>query len=137
MSTNTLQADIEAALTAKTVAVVGLSANPARPSFEVAAYLQQVGYRVIPVNPGHAEILGERCYPSLLEIPEPVQLVDVFRRPDLTVPIAQDAVTIGAACLWLQLGVINEAAAQIARAAGLRVVMDRCTKVEHAKRQGL
>ena len=132
---NTLQTDIDAALAAKTVAVVGLSANPARPSYEVAAYLQQVGYRIIPVNPGHTEILGERCYSSLVEIPEPVQLVDVFRRPEATVPIAQDAVTIGAQCLWLQLGVINEAAAQIARAAGLRVVMDRCTKVEHAKRQ--
>ncbi|MGI9325593.1 MAG: CoA-binding protein [Pseudomonadales bacterium] len=125
--------DIELALAAQTIAVVGLSANPARPSFEVAEYLQRAGYRVIPVNPNESEILGERCYRSLMDIPETVQLVDVFRQPDAVPAIAKQAVAIGARCLWLQLGVISEVGAQIAIDGGLRVVMDRCTKIEHAR----
>lgn len=126
--------DIELALAAQTIAVVGLSANPARPSFEVAEYLQRAGYRVIPVNPNESEILGERCYKSLLDIPEPVALVDVFRQSDAVPQIAEQAVAIGAQCLWLQLGVISERGAQIALDGGVRVVMDRCTKIEHAQR---
>lgn len=124
---------MQRALSVATIAVVGLSANPARPSHEVAAYLQQAGYRIIPVNPGESRILGETCYPSLRDIPEPVQLVDVFRNADAVPAIAEDAVAIGAACLWLQLGVISERGAEIAQAGGLDVVMDRCTKIEHAR----
>ncbi|MGC9220260.1 MAG: CoA-binding protein [Solirubrobacteraceae bacterium] len=117
---------------AHTVAVVGLSANPSRASHSVAAYLQQHGYRVIPVNPNEVEVLGERSYPSLLDIGEPVDIVDVFRRPEVLVPIARDAVSIGARALWGQFGVVSLQAAQIAREGGLEVVMDRCLKVEHA-----
>lgn len=121
------------ALAVDRIAIVGLSPNPARPSNEVAVYLQNAGYRIVPVNPGQSEILGERCYPSLLEIPEPPPLVDVFRASDAVPAIARDAVAIGARCLWLQLGVISEEGAQIALAGGLSVVMDRCTKIEHAQ----
>jgi predicted CoA-binding protein len=124
---------MRAALAVDRIAIVGLSPNPARPSNEVAVYLQQAGYRIVPVNPGQSEILGERCYPSLLEIPEPPPLVDVFRASDAVPGIARDAVAIGAQCLWLQLGVISEEGAQIALAGGLNVVMDRCTKIEHAR----
>lgn len=116
-----------------TIAVVGLSPKPQRPSHGVAQYLQAHGYRVIPVNPGHETILGEASYPDLRSIPEPVDMVDVFRRPDQVAAVVEDAVAIGAPSLWLQLGVIDEAAAQRARDAGLTVVMDRCLKIEHAR----
>ena len=116
-----------------TVAVVGLSADWFRPSYFAAKYLQQHGYRVIPVNPRYPEILGERCYASLREIPIKVDIVDCFRRSEDIPPIAGDAVAIGAKVLWMQIGVINEAAAAPARAAGLEVVMDRCVKIEHAR----
>jgi predicted CoA-binding protein len=115
------------------VAIVGLSAEWHRPSFFVAKYLQQHGFRVIPVNPRYETILGERCYARLEDIPEPVDMVDVFRRSADVGPIVDSAIAIGAKCLWQQIGVTNEAAAAKARAAGLDVVMDRCVKIEHAR----
>ena len=117
----------------RTVAVVGLSPEWHRPSHFVAKYLQQHGYRIIPVNPRSAEILGERCYASLLEIPERVDMVDVFRRTADVLPIAQQAVQIKARCLWQQIGVLNLEADKLARDAGLDSVMDRCVKIEHAR----
>ena len=117
----------------RTVAVVGLSAEWHRPSNFVAKYLQQHGYRVIPVNPRYTEVLGERCYANLTDIAEPVDMVDVFRRSDDVLPIAQAAVRIGAKCLWQQIGVINRDADAFASAAGLDSVMDRCVKIEHAR----
>ena len=108
-----------------TIAVVGLSADWYRPSYFAAKYMQEHGFKIIPVNPKYDEILGEKCYPNLKAIPEPVDIVDVFRKPDDCVPIAQDAVAIGAKVLWLQLGVVNEEAARVAEAGGLEVVMDR------------
>ena len=117
----------------KTIAVVGLSANWNRPSYFAAKYLQGYGYRVIPVNPRYEEVLGERCYPSLTDIEEPVDVVDVFRRAKDVPPIVEDAIKIGAKVLWLQLGIIHEEAAQRARDAGLDVVMNRCMKIEHAR----
>lgn len=121
--------------TCRTVAVVGLSAEWHRPSFFVAKYLQQHGYRVIPVNPRYAgtEILGEKVVASLDDITEPVDLVDVFRRSEDVGPIAQQAIRIGAKCLWQQIGVANAEADAAARAAGLDSVMNRCTKIEHAR----
>jgi predicted CoA-binding protein len=115
---------------ANTIAVVGLSDDPSKTSHQVSAAMQQKGYRIIPVNPNADEILGEKCYPSLRDIPEPVDIVNVFRRPEHTPPIAEDAVAIGAKALWLQLGIVNEEAARIANEGGLTVVMDRCIKVE-------
>lgn len=117
----------------RTVAVVGMSANPDRPSNRVAKYLMDHGYTVIPVNPGPDEILGQKCYPDLASVPVKIDLIDVFRKADDVLPIAREAIRIGARCLWLQLGVINEEAAELAAAAGLDVVMDRCTKIEHAR----
>jgi predicted CoA-binding protein len=121
--------------TCRTVAVVGLSAEWHRPSFFVAKYLQQHGYRVLPVNPRYAgqEILGETVFASLADIGTPVDLVDVFRRTDDVLPIAQQAVAIGAKCLWQQIGVVNAEADALACAAGLDSVMDRCVKIEHAR----
>ena len=116
-----------------TIAVVGLSADTQRPSHEVAQYLQEHGFRIVPVNPKYTEVLGETCYPDLPSIPFPVDLVDVFRKPQDCVPIARDAVAIGARALWLQLGVSNKEAQRIAAAAGLTVVADRCVKIEHAR----
>jgi predicted CoA-binding protein len=117
----------------RTVAVVGLSPEWHRPSHFAAKYLQQHGYRIIPVNPRSAEILGERCYASLLEIPERVDMVDVFRRTADVLPVAQQAVQIKARCLWQQIGVLNLEADKLARDAGLDSVMDRCVKIEHAR----
>jgi predicted CoA-binding protein len=119
--------------TNRVIAVVGLSADWFRPSYFAAKYMQEHGYRVIPVNPRYEEILGERCYASLLDIPEPVAIVDVFRRTEDVLPIAQQAVQIGARVLWQQLGVLNLEADALARAAGLDTVMDRCVKIEHAR----
>lgn len=118
---------------AKTIAVVGLSADWFRPSFFAAKYMQEHGYRVIPVNPKYPEILGEKCYRSLRDIPEKVDIVDVFRKTTDVPPIADDAIAIGAKVLWQQLGVKNEAAAAKAQAAGLETVMDRCVKIEHGR----
>ena len=125
---------IRRALAGKTIAVVGLSSDPARPSYGVARYLQRQGYRIIPVNPNEQKVLGEQAYPSLREVPVPVDVVDVFRRPDAVPEIVEDAIAIGAPVLWLQQGVIHPQAAARAQAAGLAVVMDRCMKVEHAYR---
>jgi uncharacterized protein len=122
--------------TAKTIAIVGLSSNELRASHFVGYYLKRHGYRVIPVNPRETEILGEKCYPSLLDIPDPVDVVDVFRTPDALPGIARDAVAIGAGCLWCQFGVINLEGAKIAEDGGVTVIMDRCLKVEHARYAG-
>ena len=119
---------------AKTIAVVGLSANPRRPSYGVALYLQRAGYRIIPVNPNVEEVLGERAYPSLREIPQPVDVVDVFRRSEFVGPIVDDAIAIKASAVWLQDGVSDEAAAARARASGLDVVMDDCMMRRHSQR---
>lgn len=118
------------------IAVVGLSPKTNRPSNQVARYLQQAGYRVIPVNPGQSEILGEQCYPDLSSIPGPVDVVDIFRRADQVEPIARAAVAIGAKVLWMQQGIINEEAARVAEQAGLTVIMDRCMKVDHMQFAG-
>ncbi len=120
----------------KTVAIVGLSPKPERPSYFVGTYLKYEGYRVIPVNPRASEILGEKSYPDLLSIPEPVDMVNVFRQPEECVEIARQAVEIGAKTLWLQLRVVNLEAAQIAEDAGLMAVMDRCVKIEHGRYSG-
>jgi predicted CoA-binding protein len=117
----------------RTIAVVGLSADWNRPSNFAAKYLQQHGYRIIPVNPRYAEVLGVRCYPRLEDIPEPVDMVDIFRRTEDVLPIARSAIAIGAKCLWQQLGVTNLEADQLARDAGMDSVMDRCVKIEHAR----
>jgi len=116
-----------------TIAIVGLSANWNRPSFFAAKYLQEHGYRIIPVNPAYKEVLGEKCYPSLTDINEPVDVVDVFRKPADVPPLVEQAKAIGAKVFWMQLGVINEAAARQAMECGLEVVMDRCMKIEHAR----
>lgn len=115
----------------KTIAVVGLSPKPHRPSHQVALYLMEAGYTIIPVNPGHDELLGLPCYPSLRAIPLQVDMVDIFRRPEAILAIVEDAVAIGARFIWMQEGIVNEEAAAIAEAAGLSVVMDRCTKIDH------
>jgi len=117
----------------RVVALVGLSPKEDRPSNRVARYLLAHGYTVIPVNPGQREILGQTCYPGLKDIPVQVDMVDVFRNADDVPPVAADAIAIGAKSLWLQLGVVNPATAAKAAAAGLDVVMDRCTKIEHAR----
>src|SRR5215813_319340 len=117
---------------ASTIAVVGASSNPERPSNGIMRKLKSVGYRVIPVNPNEAEVLGERAYASLLDIPEPIDIVDVFRRPEFTPAIADDAVKVRAKALWLQSGVRNEDAAARASAGGLTVVMDACISVMHS-----
>jgi len=122
--------------TARTIAIVGLSPNPLRPSNFVGFYLQRHGYRIVPVNPKEREILGERCYTSLAEVPVHVDVVDVFRAPDAVPAIAREAVQIGAGALWLQFDVISPEGAALARAGGLQVVMDRCMKVEHARYRG-
>jgi uncharacterized protein len=119
--------------TNKVIAVVGLSADWYRPSYFAAKYMQEHRYRIIPVNPKYDEILGERCYKSLTEIPEPVDIVDVFRKTADVMPIAEQAVKIGAKCLWQQLGVNNADAERYAREHGLDAVVDRCVKIEHAR----
>jgi predicted CoA-binding protein len=121
----------------RTIAVVGLSANWYRPSYFAAKYMRDHGYRIVPVNPAYAEVLDERCYPDLASAHEgagvPIDIVDCFRKAADIPPIARDAVAIGAKVLWMQLGIRNEEAAQIALDAGLDVVMDRCVKIEHAR----
>lgn len=117
---------------AKVIAVVGLSPNSTRPSHGVAAYLQAHGFQIVPVNPQVEEVLGEKSYPSLRDVPVQVDIVDVFRQSEYVPAIAEDAVAIGAKALWTQFGVISEEGAEIARRGGLKVVMDRCLKIEHA-----
>lgn len=118
----------------RTVAVVGLSAKEDRPSFIVARYLQEQGYKIVPVNPTlTGKILGEPVYPDLVSIPHPVDVVDIFRKAEEVMPIVEDAIRIGARAIWMQEGIVNEEAAGRARAAGIKVVMDRCMKKEHAR----
>jgi predicted CoA-binding protein len=121
----------------KTIAVVGLSNKPDRPSYGVTKYMQAHGYKIIPVNPRYAatgqQILGEKVYASLLDIPQPVDMVDVFRRTEDVLPLADEAIRIGAKCLWQQLGVQNFEADQLVRQAGLASVYNRCVKIEHAR----
>ena len=117
----------------RVIAVVGLSANWWRPSFFVAKYLQDHGYRVIPVNPAYQEVLGEKCYARLTDVPDKIDMVDCFRKSEEIPALAEDAIAIGAKCLWMQLGVVNQPAAARARDAGLDVVMDRCVKIEHGR----
>jgi predicted CoA-binding protein len=121
---------------ARTIAIVGLSSNPLRPSNFVGFYLQRHGYRIVPVNPRETEALGEQAYASLDDIPFHVDVVDVFRAPQFVPAIAEEAVRVGAGALWLQFGVISPQGAQIAERGGLKVVMDRCMKVEHARHMG-
>ena len=118
---------------ARTIAVVGLSANWFRPSYFAAKYMQDHGYRIIPVNPTYQEVLGQKCYPNLAAIPDPVDIVDCFRKPQEMVEIARAAVAIRSRVLWMQLGIVNPEAAKIALDAGHDVVMDRCVKIEHAR----
>ncbi len=120
---------------AKTIAVVGLSANPARPSHGVAAYLQRVGYRIIPVNPKEKEILGEKAYARLEDVPEKVDIVDVFRRPEEVGAVVESAIGIGAKVVWMQLGIADGVAAEKARTRGLIVIEDACLLVEDKKRR--
>ncbi len=118
---------------ARTIAVVGLSDKPDRDSYHVAAYLQKHGYRIIPVNPAVSEMLGEKAYASLRDVPEKIDVVDIFRRPDAVPAIVEDAIAIGARAVWMQEGIVHNAAADKARAAGLRVVMNKCMLKEHAR----
>lgn len=117
----------------RTFAVVGLSDDPTRPSNSVSAYMQRHGYRILPVNPACAHVLGERCYPSLADLPERPDVVDVFRLPRYIPAIVDEMIDLGFQNLWVQLGIINEAAAIKAQAAGISVVMDRCVLIEHAR----
>jgi len=119
--------------TPQTVAVVGCSPNPERDSHRIAKLLQSRGHRVIPVNPGHRSILGESCYASLRDIPERVDVVDIFRRSEQVAPIVDEAIEVGARIVWMQLGVIDERAAAVAQDAGLTVVMDRCPAIEYRR----
>ena len=117
----------------RTIAVVGLSGKRFRPSYGVAEYLKRAGYRIIPVNPNETEVLGERCYPDLDSVPEPVDLVDIFRRSEFVPEIVEAAIRKGARAVWMQEGVVHEAAARRAESAGLAVVMDRCILKDHRR----
>ena len=118
----------------KTIAVVGLSSNPARPSYGVTQYMQRAGYRIIPVNPNEQEVLGEKCYARLEDVPEKIEIVDVFRRAEHVPPVVESAIRVGAKVLWMQLGIEHGDAAERARAAGLTVIEDACILVEHRAR---
>lgn len=119
----------------KTIAVVGLSSNPARPSFGVTEYMQNVGYKIVPVNPNEREVLGEKSYARLEDVPGRVEIVDVFRRGEDVPPVVENAIAVGAKAVWMQLGIENAEAAERARAAGLIVVEDACISVEHRRRR--
>ena len=127
---NTLD-DINKVFSMQTISVVGMSPKPERPSHYVSMYMKEQGYKIIPVNPGHNEIAGIKCYPSLQDIEEPVDVVDVFRRSEYIVPIAESSINIGAKALWLQDGVINYEAAKLAEESGLIVIMDDCILRRH------
>lgn len=114
-----------------TIAVVGLSPKPARPSHQVASYMLQAGYKIIPVNPGHKEILGLTCYPDLTRVPGEINIVNIFRRSDQVLPIIKDAINKKTKVIWMQEGIVNEEAAQLAENNGMIVIMDRCIKVDH------
>ncbi len=120
----------------KTIAVIGMTSRKSRAGHYVPAYLQQAGYRIIPVNPYEDEILGEKAYPDLHSVPEPVDLALLFRRPESVPPHVEEAIEAGVDAVWMQLGIVNEEAAERARAAGLNVVMDACMMVEHRRRRG-
>lgn len=117
----------------KTIAVVGLSEDEERPSYNVARYLKEKGYKIIPVNPNYEEIFGEKCYNNLLEIPEKIDVVNIFRRPESVLPVINEAIDIKARAVWMQEGVINEDGARLASGSGIKVVMDRCMLKEHQK----
>jgi uncharacterized protein len=119
----------------KTIAVVGLSSNPMRPSNGVSEYLQSAGYRIIPVNPNETEVLGERSYARLEDVPKKIDIVDIFRRPEEVPPVVESAIRMGAKVVWMQLGIANEPAAKKAQSAGVTVVMDACMLIEHKKRR--
>jgi len=119
----------------KTIAVVGLSSKPARPSYGVTEYMQSAGYQIIPVNPNENDVLGEPSYASLAEVPQKIEIVNIFRRPEEVPPVVDAAIRAGAKAIWMQLGIIHQAAAEIAQAAGLTVVMDACLLIEHKKRR--
>ena len=117
----------------RTIAVVGLSTDPSRDSYSVSAYMHRAGYRIIPVNPEVDEVLGEKAYPTVESIPEPVDIVNIFRRPENVPPVVDDAIAAGAKVVWMQTGIWHHAAAEKARAAGLEVVMDLCIRTEHQR----
>ncbi|HXY24208.1 MAG TPA: CoA-binding protein [Candidatus Acidoferrum sp.] len=119
----------------KTIAVVGLSSNPLRPSHDVSSYMQSAGYRIIPVNPNETEVLGEKCYARLEDVPEKIEVVNIFRRAEEVPPVVESAIRIGAKVVWMQLGIENEAATEKAHAAGLVVIEDACILVEHKRRR--
>jgi predicted CoA-binding protein len=119
----------------KSIAVVGLSSNPARASNSVARYMKDAGYRIIPVNPNEKEVLGEKCYPRVEEVPEKIDIVDIFRRAEDVPPVVDGAIRAGAKVIWMQLGIENATAGEKTRAAGITVVMDACLLVEHQKRR--
>jgi len=119
----------------KTIAVVGLSSNPTRPSYGVTEYMQSAGYQIIPVNPNETDVLGEPSYASLDEVPQKIEIVNIFRRPEETPPVVDAAIRAGAKVIWMQLGITNPPAAEKAQAAGITVVMDACILVEHKKRR--
>jgi predicted CoA-binding protein len=119
----------------KSIAVVGLSSNPMRPSYEVSEYMQSAGYRIIPVNPNEKEVLGEKSYARLEDVPEKIEIVDVFRRAEDVPPVVESAIRVGAKVVWMQLGIENAEAAEKARGAGLVVVEDACIFVEHRRRR--
>ncbi len=121
----------------KTIAVVGLSSDPGKPSYRVARYMQECGYKIVPVNPTITEALGEKAYPSLRDVPDKIDIVDVFRRSEDVPPIADAAIAIGAKALWMQEGIENKPAAQKAEKAGLKVVMDRCIMMERIRCKNL
>lgn len=123
----------QALQTAHVIAVVGLSDKPSRPSYGVAKYLQAQGYRIVPINPNLAEVLGEQAYPDLIAVPFDIDLVDIFRRSEMVAPHVDEAIEKGAKTIWMQIGIRDEEAAQRARDAGLQVIMDRCTKIEHMR----
>ena len=129
--------ELELLRDARTIAVVGVSANPERPSNDVARYLIDAGYTVYLVNPTEREIFGRPVYASVRDLPEAVDIVDIFRRPEDVPPVVEDAIAAGAKAVWMQLDIVNEAAATRARAAGLEVVMDRCTKIDHRRLRAL
>jgi len=115
----------------KTIAVVGLSSEPQRPAYSIARYMKKQGYRVIPVNPGETEVLGEKAYPDLTSVPEQIEIVNIFRRPEFVPDVVEEAIAVGAKVVWMQEGIVHEEAADRADEAGLSVVMDRCIRTEH------
>lgn len=117
----------------KTIAVVGLSSNPEKDSYQIASYLKEQGYRIIPVNPTTSEVLGEKAYPDLQSVPEKIDVVQVFRKAEDVPPVVEDAIKVGAKVVWMQEGIVNEEAAQKARDAGLQVVMDACMRATHRR----